>query len=462
MTAPHDLSSQTGPRPTARVLKIVGALVLVAMFVAGVVSFLPGGLGGALGRGGPPEVEGNIVWDSEDQAVQLGPDGWLTHPAGGGDYSARNVRTGESWTIGELASQMSISQEGVVVQPDGTKVLVQREGSTRTVTTKDIADELGDDDLWPGENVDLVAFGEEHVVVATCLAPSPSRLLDEVEGGHVVFAGLSLEDASIAWVRDVGARCGGDFWHPGKPKTLPAQPYVLLEPSEDHLVVVDVATGETVLSRSGQARYKIAIHGDRVLVEEDEGEVAWRSLRTGKEITRVRCDGARVGSTGDISRQVPPEGTPFVECADGVRVLDGDRVVEIDAQPLGLGEGRLPEGRDVAVGRHVMHREGKVVTVRDGLEDKEIGRLDVPEDFEVAGWTSPGRFLVFASVDTGGERPTSAYRAFDARTGELVLSTSGGMRTGADVSPDGVIVVESDDEDLEGTRLWVAATKEAP
>ena len=86
------------------------------------------------------------------------------------------MRTGESWTIGDLASQMSISQDGVVVQPDEAKVLVQREGSTSTRTTKEIADEFGDDDLWGGENVEVVAMGDEQVVVVTCLAPSPARL----------------------------------------------------------------------------------------------------------------------------------------------------------------------------------------------------------------------------------------------------------------------------------------------
>lgn len=128
MTAPHDLSPQTGPRTGIFMLKVVGVLVLVGMFCAGVLSFVPGGLGGIFGGDDPPEVEGNVVWDSEDLAIQLGPNGWLTHPGDGGDYVARNVRTGESWTIGDLASQMSISQDGVVVQPDEAKVLVQRRG----------------------------------------------------------------------------------------------------------------------------------------------------------------------------------------------------------------------------------------------------------------------------------------------------------------------------------------------
>ena len=78
MSAPHDLSPQPS-RAVPRALKVVGVLALVGMFAAGVVSFLPGGLGALSGRLDPPEVSGNIVWDSEDLSVQLGPDGWVTH-----------------------------------------------------------------------------------------------------------------------------------------------------------------------------------------------------------------------------------------------------------------------------------------------------------------------------------------------------------------------------------------------
>ena len=39
------------------------------------------------------------------------------------------------------------------------------------------------------------------------------------------------------------------------------------------------------------------------------------------------------------------------------------------------------------------------------------------------------------------------------------MTTNGVMRAGADTSPDGAILVEADDEDIEGTRLWVAAPK---
>ena len=459
MSAPHDLSPQPS-RAVPRALKVVGVLALVGMFAAGVVSFLPGGLGALTGRLDPPEVSGNIVWDSEDLSVQLGPDGWLTHPGGGGDYVARNVHTGESWTIGELDSQMSISQDGVVVQPGDAKVLVQREGSTSSRTTKEIADELGEDDLWGGEDVQTVALGEEQVVVTICVAPSPSRLTEEVEGGKAVLAGLSLEDASIDWVKDVGIECGPDARPLSKPRTLPAQQYALLVPSEEHLLVIDVATGEVVLERSGRPRSDIVISGDKALVNESDDTVGWRSLRTGEELARVECPWASPGRPDEITQQLSPEVTPFVTCRDRVHVVEDDDFVEIDAPPVDTGE-ELPDGQQVAHGRHLLQRDGDQVTLWDGLQDKEIGVLDVPEGMKLGGFGPVGRLITFTEFDTRGERPRGAYRAFDTRTGEMVVTTNGVMRAGADTSPDGVILVEADDEDIEGTRLWVAVPKGA-
>ncbi|MHA7127749.1 hypothetical protein ACRTEC_15365 [Janibacter indicus] len=459
MTAPHDLSPQTGPRTGVFMLKVVGVLVLVGMFCAGVLSFVPGGLGGIFGGDDPPEVEGNVVWDSEDLAIQLGPNGWLTHPGDGGDYVAHNVRTGESWTIGDLNSQMSISQDGVVVQPDEAKVLVQREGSSSTRTTKEIADEFGDDDLWGGENVGVVAMGDEQVVVVTCLAPSPARLNEEVDGGSAVLAGLSLDDAAIDWVRDIGLDCGPDALPLSKPRTMPAQQYALVQVGEDHQVVVDVATGESVLERSGSPRRDIVISGDKALVREDDETVAWRSLRTGKELTRVECPGASPGRPDEITQQLAPEVTPFVTCRDSVHVVQDDAFVEIDVPPVDTGE-ELSDGQEVAHGRYLLERDGDKVTLRDGLQDKEIGVLDVPEDLSLGAFGPVGRLITFVEFDTGGERPRGTYLAFDIRTGDLVVRTNGVMRSGADVSPDGVILVEADDEEIEGTRLWVATTKD--
>lgn len=80
---------------------------------------------------------------------------------------------------------------------------------------------------------------------------------------------------------------------------------------------------------------------------------------------------------------------------------------------------------------------------------------------KLGGFGPVGRLITFTEFDTRGERPRGAYRAFDTRTGEMVVTTNGVMRAGADTSPDGVILVEADDEDIEGTRLWVAVPKGA-
>ena len=103
-----------------------------------------GGLKGALelaGAAGITAAEGGKLAVSAMTAFGLQALATGTMLAGV-DYVARNVHTGESWTIGELDSQMSISQDGVVVQPGDAKVLVQREGSTSSRTTKEIAESL--------------------------------------------------------------------------------------------------------------------------------------------------------------------------------------------------------------------------------------------------------------------------------------------------------------------------------
>lgn len=457
MTAPHELAPERRRSPLRTLLKGVGVVGLVLMFVVGIVSFLPGGVGGLLDRAGPPEVEGEILWSTDDGAVQLGPNGWLTHPGDDGGYVARNVRTGESWTIGDLASQMSITQDGVVVQPDEKRILIQSEGSTRTTSTTKILDAFGQDDLWPGTNSELVALSDTHVVVATCLAPRPSSLVDEVEGGVRVLAGIKLTDASVGWTRDTGAGCGPDVGR-GKPRTVPAQQYTLVEPSDETVMAIDIDTGKVAQRWSGVSAHQLVVQGEHVLAPDGDDTVTWSSLRTGKEIARVTCRGAGAGDPGDISRQLSQEATPFVTCWESVHALDGDRFVEIPVPPA-QGGVPLDEGTKVAHGHLVLEREGPTVHVRNGLTGQAVGDVDVPADFEVAGFVPQGRLLAFVQWDDSGERNTGTYRFFDARDGTTVLVTGGGMRTGADASPDGVVMVESDDEDLESTSLWVAGTK---
>lgn len=460
MTAPHETPTRRRRSLPRTLLTGVGVLALVAMFAAGVVSFLPGGLAGLTGRGGPPEVEGKVLWTSEDLAIQLGPNGWLTHPGDGGDYVARNVRTGESWTIGDLSSRREITPDGVVVQSEGQRILVQREGATHTTSTTKILAEFGDDRLWPGTNSQLVGVSERHVAVLTCLAPKPSSLMDEVEGGRAVLAGVDLRDASVDWTRDTGAGCGVDAAQGFYPSTLPAQRYLLLEPAEEQVMAVDLDTGSVAQRWSGAKRYWFAVQGEHVLATDGQGTATWSSLRTGKQIDEVSCPLMSVGDPGDISRQLSPEATPFVECRDSVQVVGADGFTEIATPPVGEGE-PVADGDEVAVGHLVLRREGAIIHLSNGLTGKAIGDLDVPEDFVVGRYAPSGRLVHFVAWESDGPRNTGSYRAFDTVTGELVVSTGEGMRTGADASPDGIIVVESDDEDLEGTRLWVAGTKES-
>lgn len=438
----------------------VGVLALVGMFAAGVISFLPGGLDGLMSRTASPQVEGQVLWDSEDSAVQLGPAGWITHPGDGGDYVARNVRTGESWTIGELSSRREITPDGVVVQPDGGRILVQREGSTHTTTTTRILEEFGDDRLWPGTNSQLVGVSERHVAVLTCLAPKPSGLLDEVEGGHAVLAGVDLQDASVDWTGDTGAGCGVDVAQVGYPSTLPAQRYLLLEPAEEQVMAVDLDTGSVAQRWSGAKRYWFAVQGEHVLETDGQGTATWSSLRTGKQIAEVSCPLMSIGGPGDTSRQLSPEATPFVECRDSVQTVAEGGFTEIATPPFPEGE-PISDGDEVAVGHMVLRREGAVVHLSDGLTGEAIGDLDVPEGFEIAAYGPVGRLLTFVDVAEGGDRNTIDYRVFDTTTADLVLAAGPGMSTGADLSPDGLVLADLDEDfvDEDQPRTWVAGPK---
>ncbi|WP_068263347.1 hypothetical protein [Janibacter limosus] len=459
MTAPHEIELERR-RPLKSVFTVVGVLALVGMFAAGVISFLPGGLDRLTSWNASPQVEGQILWSSEDSAVQLGPAGWITHPGEGGDYVARNVRTGESWTIGDLSSRREITPDGVVVQPDGGRILVQREGSTHTTTTTKILAEFGDDRLWPGTDSQFVGVSERHVAVLTCLAPKPSRLMDEVEGGHAVLAGVDLQDASVDWTRDTGAGCGVDVAQGAYPSTLPAQRYLLLEPAEEQVMAVDLDTGSVAQRWSGAKRYWFAVQGENLLATDGQGTATWSSLRTGKQIAEVSCPLMSLGGPGDTSRQLSPEATPFVECRDSVQTVDGDRFTEIATPPVADGE-PIADGDEVAVGHLVLRREGGVIHLRDGLAGEAIGDLDVPEDFEVAGYGPVGRLITFVDVSEGSERSTVDYRVFDTTTADLVLAAGPGMSTGADLSPDGLVLTDLDEDfvDEGQPRTWVAGPK---
>lgn len=348
MTVPHAADPQPSNRTFKRVLGAVGVLALVAMFVAGVISFLPGGLGSVLDRVDPAQVDGQVLWTSEDIAVQLGPGGWLTHPGEGSEDVVRNVRTGETWTVDDMTSTREVTEDGVVVQPDAEALHIKREGSSDSTSTTEIADAFGDEDLWPGTNLQLVGMSETHVVAATCLAPKPSNLYDEPEGGRYVLAGVALEDASVTWTLDTRGACSAEFGVHGFPSTLPAQEYLLLEPAEEQIMAVDIDTGTVAQRWSGAKSHWFAVQGEHLLASDGQGSVTWSSLRTGKELADMSCDGATVGRPGDISRQMAPWATPFRRVPGDrprprrrrVRRRRGAARTDRDPAPAGRGGGR--------------------------------------------------------------------------------------------------------------------------
>lgn len=413
--------------------------------------------------GEEPQVSGRVLWSTEDLAIQLGPGGWVTHPGEGGEYVATNVRTDESWAVGEMSSQREITPKGVIVQDVEGQVVIQRDGSRLTTGAQDIVEAFGDEDLWPGEDVVPVGVSVEHVAVLTCLAPAPAGLLDEVEGGRQVLAGVDLGDASVAWTHDTGVACGPARTPAYYPQTLPEQQYLLVETADDARHAIDLDTGAVARRWAGARRGDVTVHGDHVLEPADgKDAVAYRSLATGEVVARVECEGARAGDPQHISRQLAPEVTPFVDCRDGVRLVDDGEVVDTGAAPVS-GVDRVLGTEPVALGRTVLRRSGDGVQLSDGLTDEVIATLAVPEDFEVGRFGPVGRLVGFVRIDSGGERPTGDYRVFDSTTGELVLSAGPGMTTGADLAPSGELLVDLDEAAVEdgAPRAWVAGAREA-
>lgn len=412
--------------------------------------------------GEDPQVGGRVLWSSEDIAVQLGPDGWVTHPADGDGYVATNVRTDESWTVGDMSSRREITPKGVIVQDVEGQVVLQRDGSRLTTRAQDIVEAFGDADLWPGEDVVPVGVSADHVAVLTCLAPAPARLVDEVEGGTQVVAGIDLEDASVAWTHDTGVACGPQVTPSYYPGTLPEQEYLLVETADDARHAVDLDTGRVERRWTGVRRSDVTVHGDHVLEPAGADAVAYRSLATEEVVARVECDGASAGDPQHISRQLAPEVIPFVACRDGVRLVDDGEVVDSGAAPVTGIDGELGS-EPVAVGRTVLRRTGDGVQLSDGLTDETIGTLDVPEGYEVGQFGPVGRLIGFVRMDAGGERVTGDYRVFDATTGELVLAAGPGMRTGTDLAPSGEVLVSLDEDAAEdgAPRAWVAGAREA-
>lgn len=438
------------------------AIVAVVALVLGVLwlSSRDGGLRGLVG-GEPVTVSGEILYASPELATQLGPGGWFQHPDDEGRDVIHQARTGDSWTVEDLAADGEITPDGRAVQVADGEVLVHDARGTDRATGADIVEAHGDDELWPGTDGLLVGVSEEHVAVLTCLAPTPTSLREDGgPGSGLVLAGVRLDDADVSWTRALDVPCGPeDGLDLPYPSTLPAQRYTLVETGE-RTSAIDLDTGE-VAHRWSLPRRDLAAWGERVLAPTtaEGGEVRLVDLADGRSVATATCPGARVGDPGDVSGQLATSSTPFVTCDDTVLVWDGEDFVDVQAPPVDR-EGVLRDGEQVAQGRVLLRRVGESVEISDALTGDEAGTVPVPSDHILARYGPVGRLLLFVRHDPDGPGGESPYVVVDSRSAEVVATTDGGsLRSGAATTPEGEIMLRAlDDED--GDQTWVAGVRD--
>ena len=121
----------------------------------------------------------------------------------------------------------------------------------------------------------------------------------------------------------------------------------------------------------------------------------------------------------------------------------------------------MADGSSVVHDRFVIERDGDRLTFTDGLSDKEIGQVDVPEDFRIATNDVRGRLVVFFESGDNWRTgtPETEFRVVDGSTASLVAESDDDLSPGADVSPDGYAVLSELVERTRGrsstTRVWV-------
>ena len=157
-----------------------------------------------------------------------------------------------------------------------------------------------------------------------------------------------------------------------------------------------------------------------------------------------------------------------MRCDDGVRLLDGDRVVTVDVPPVERSQ-EVPDGRSVVHDRFEISRDGDTLTLRDALEDEVVGDVEVPEGYRIATNDPRGRLIVFflPTDKLFSDAAESSFRIVDTRTAELVAETDDGLSPGADVSPDGFAVLQEYQERRGGrysrpsrSHAWVVGVDE--
>lgn len=425
------------PSKTADITKLVLALVAAGVIVLLVVAFLL--RGGFSGRNG---IDGRVHYFTKDRSYSLsiGPNGWFAYGDDDGDW-VEHAPTGERWEQGSAFGSAALTSEGAVVSTLGGDVRVERESGLVEARATDLLVAHGDKEVRPGGEAEVIGLSTRHVAVISCMSTSDeARLGEDVPGGRIVVSGVALEDASVTWSHDTEVGCDTDL-ATLYPHGLPEQRYVLITPDEQTTQALDLDTGKIARTWPDAPRGRVLVRDDEAIHRQGD-EVTVTSLRSGKDVARTSCRGARLDNPGDSGGRLAAEATPLVRCGDSVRLLDGDRFVTVDAPPVEKSQ-QVPDGGSVVHDRFEISRDGDTLTLRDALADQVVGDVEVPDGYRIATNDPRGRLIVFfrPADKLFSDAAESSFRILDSRTAQLVAETDDDLSPGADVSTDGFAVL---------------------
>lgn len=425
------------PSKTADITKLVLALLAAGVVVLLVVAFLlRGGFSGSSG------IDGRVHYFTKDRSYSLsiGPNGWFAYGDDDGDW-VEHAPTGERWEQGSAFGSAVLTSEGAVVSTLGGDVRVERESGLVEARATDLLVAHGDKDVRPGGEAEVIGLSTRQVAVISCMSTSDeARLGEDVPGGRIVVSGVALEDASVTWSHDTEVGCDTDL-ATLYPHGLPEQRHVLITPDEQTTQALDLDTGKIARTWPDAPRGRVLVRDDEAIHRQGD-EVTVTSLRSGKDVARTSCRGARLDNPGDSGGRLAAEATPLVRCGDSVRLLDGDRFVTVDAPPVEKSQ-QVPDGGSVVHDRFEISRDGDTLTLRDALADQVVGGVEVPDGYRIATNDPRGRLIVFfrPADKLFSDAAESSFRIVDSRTAQLVAETDDDLSPGADVSTDGFAVL---------------------
>lgn len=411
---------------------------LVAAFVVAVLAAVGGGWW-ILGHSGP--IDGRVLYSGDQpHGMTIGPNGWFAYSDDDGDW-VEHAPSGERWGGERLYGSPVLTSDGTAVSTLGPDVRIARASGFVVAEGSDLLVAHGDKELLPGDEVEVIGLSTQHAAVVSCLSPAgEARLGKDVPGGRLIVSGVALEDGQVDWSHDTEVGCATRI-ATLYPHGLPEQRHVLLTPTEETTDALDLDTGTIARTWEDSPRGRVIVRQDEA-VHRSGDEVTVTSLRSGKEVARTRCPGARLDGVGESGGRLAAEATPVVRCGDSVRLLGDDGFVTVDAPPVEESQ-EVADGQSVVHDRFLISREGGTLTLRDAVADQEIGAVDVPDGYRISTNDLRGRLIVFylPADRLLSDASESSFRIVDTRTAELVATTDDDLSPGAEVSTDGYAIL---------------------